>query len=137
MEIFSINCVSLFAVKDFSSNFIRGCKQLIRSRLTFIGRYQNTHIPSQKRPIENRCNLFDCEKISFRCFAEYQMGLSDCKGDVRHAFHDQTQQKRTRYFHCCRNSFALTNYTAKESCSIKFLTDIFGRIIDEMKQKFL
>ena len=39
--------------------------------------FSNTPTPlPRKRPIENRCNFSDHEKISNRCFAAYQMGLS-------------------------------------------------------------
>ena len=49
----------------------------ILSRITSIGRFQNTPTPLPlKRPFENRCNFSNHEKISNRCFAAYQMGLS-------------------------------------------------------------
>ena len=91
------------SLKKLVTNRIVGMEALgaahksILSRITSIGRFQNTPTPlPRKRPIENRCNFSDHEKISNRCFAAYQMGLS-ANEVVSDVLSDHAQRKRTRY----------------------------------------
>ena len=81
-----------------------------------FSKYPNPLPP--KQPIENQCNFSNDKKISYHCFAAYQLGLSDYEVVSNMLF--MTRLNKIGQSKC---SYTLTNYAASESCRIKFLAE--------------